>query len=50
MKKLFAESNNSIYFLLENVERETAKAEMTLEEYIEAVQKINPQFERVYAV
>lgn len=50
MKKLYAEADNNTYFLLNDAEKEAAKAEMTLAEYIEAVQKINPQFERVYAV
>ncbi len=46
MKKLYAEADNNIYLLLKDVEKE----EMTLAEYIEATQKINPQFERVYAL
>ena len=39
-----------INHLLKDVEKEAEKAEMTLAEYIEATQKINPQFERVYAL
>ncbi len=50
MKKLYAEADNNIYLLLKDVEKEAEKAEMTLAEYIEATQKINPQFERVYAL
>ncbi|MCI9021692.1 MAG: hypothetical protein HFH32_13345 [Eubacterium sp.] len=46
MKKLYAEADNNIYLLLKDVEKE----EMTLAEYIEATQKINQQFERVYAL
>ena len=46
MKKLYAEADNNIYLLLKDVEKE----QMPLAEYIEATQKINQQFERVYAL
>lgn len=49
--KLYADHKNGKTFILSNnIEDDASKADLTINEYIREIKRLNPQFSKVYTI